>query len=141
MATGLHPYLNFPGTTRDALEFYGKVFGVEPQIATFGQFGAVPEGNEHADKVMHGSLEVTDIIRLYAADHLDGMAPYEFQQGNNINLAIMGDEEARIRGYFDALADGGNVVMQLEKQVWGDFYGALVDRFGISWMFNIGGAE
>lgn len=141
MATGLHPYLNFPGNTREAMEFYGQVFGVAPQIATFGQFNAVPADHEHADKVMHSSLEVTDLIRLYAADHLEGMAPYEYQAGTNINLSLMGDEEERIRGYFDGLAEGGNVIMALEQQVWGDLYGALIDKFGISWMFNIGQSE
>lgn len=107
MATGLHPYLNFPGNTREAMECYGQVFGVAPQIATFGQFNAVPADHEHADKVMHSSLEVTDLIR----------------------------------GYFDGLAEGGNVIMALEQQVWGDLYGALIDKFGISWMFNIGQSE
>ncbi len=29
----------------------------------------------------------------------------------------------------------------LEKQMWGDEFGACVDRFGISWMINIGGAQ
>ena len=27
--------------------------------------------------------------------------------------------------------------MPLEKQVWGDEYGALTDQFGIEWMVNI----
>jgi PhnB protein len=26
----------------------------------------------------------------------------------------------------------------MEKQAWGDEFGACVDRFGISWMINIG---
>jgi PhnB protein len=28
--------------------------------------------------------------------------------------------------------------MALEKQMWGDEFGMLVDRFGIPWMINIG---
>jgi PhnB protein len=31
--------------------------------------------------------------------------------------------------------------MPLEKQMWGDEYGQLVDRFGVPWMVNIGPAE
>ena len=141
MATGLHPYLNFPGNTREVMEFYGQVFGVEPRLSTFGEFNAVPADSEHADKVMHSSLEVTDLIQLFAADHLESMAPYDYQPGNNINLSLMGDDEDRILGYFDGLAAGGNVIMPLERQVWGDLYGALIDKFGISWMFNIGPGE
>jgi PhnB protein len=29
----------------------------------------------------------------------------------------------------------------LEKQVWGDHFGALVDRYGIPWLVNISGAD
>ena len=29
--------------------------------------------------------------------------------------------------------------MPLEKQMWGDFYGHLTDKFGIDWMVNIAG--
>ena len=29
--------------------------------------------------------------------------------------------------------------MPLEKQMWGDIFGMVTDRFGISWMVNIAG--
>ena len=43
---------------------------------------------------------------------------------------------------FDAeaivtLEQGSEVVQALEKQVWGDFYGELIDPWGVAWMFNI----
>lgn len=75
MPAALHPYLNFPGNTREVLEFYGRALGATPAFATFGEFNAVPADSEHAEKIMHGSLEVTDLIRLYAADHVEGMTP------------------------------------------------------------------
>ena len=37
--------------------------------------------------------------------------------------------------------DGGSVTMPLEKQVWGDTFGQLTDRFGIPWMVNIAGGD
>jgi PhnB protein len=30
--------------------------------------------------------------------------------------------------------------MPLEKQMWGDEYGQLTDRFGVEWMVNISGS-
>ena len=42
-----------------------------------------------------------------------------------------------MRGYWDRLADGAAIVMELERQMWGDVYGECVDRFGISWLVNI----
>ena len=76
MPAALHPYLNFDGNAREAFEFYGEALGATPQFATFGEFQAVPEGDPAADKIMHGSLEVTDLIRLYASDVIEGMGEY-----------------------------------------------------------------
>ncbi|MBN6776982.1 hypothetical protein JRG19_00240 [Pseudoclavibacter alba] len=71
-----------------------------------------------------------------AADSMPGIGP-DTIFGNNISLAFTGPEEDLFRGWFDTLADGGQVVMPFEQQVWGDLYGALVDKFGMNWMFNI----
>ncbi|MGY5766065.1 VOC family protein [Brachybacterium sp. DNPG3] len=137
MPAGLHPYLNFPGTAREALEFYGRALGGTPTFATFGEFHAVPEGHPATDLIMHGSLEVSDLIRLYVSDWIEGMSPEPFTPGSNMTLALMGDDEQLIRSAFEALADGGQITMPLEKQMWGDVYGALTDRYGIRWQANI----
>ena len=34
------------------------------------------------------------------------------------------------------LAEGGKVEMPLEEMFWGGYFGTLVDRFGMHWMFN-----
>lgn len=140
MPAALHPYLNFPGTTREVLEFYGRALGAVPTFATYGEFNAVPAGSEHADKIMHGSLEVTDLIRLYAADHLEGMSPEGLTVGNNISLSLMGDDEPTLRQAFERLSEGGTVSMPLAQQVWGDTFGAFTDRFGVNWLVNISAA-
>ena len=31
--------------------------------------------------------------------------------------------------------------MPLEKQMWGDEFGMLMDRFGVGWMVNIAGDQ
>ena len=36
-------------------------------------------------------------------------------------------------------SEGGVVTLPLEKQMWGDVFGAVNDRYGISWMVNIAG--
>ena len=41
MSSQLNPYLNFNGTTRQALEFYASVFGGELTLSTFGSMGMV----------------------------------------------------------------------------------------------------
>lgn len=46
-----------------------------------------------------------------------------------------------MQGWFAALAADGRVGMPLEKQVWGDLYGLVMDKFGLEWMVNISGGQ
>ncbi|MCW2777577.1 MAG: hypothetical protein JWN17_1302 [Frankiales bacterium] len=131
MSTALNPYLTFPGNAKEAMETYARVFGGELSLSTFGQFGA--EGMP-ADGVMHASLP-TPAGTLMASDAAPGQG--EFVRGNGVTLSLSGDDETALRGWFEALAEGGTVTMPLEKQVWGDVYGQLTDRFGVAWMVNI----
>ena len=55
-------------------------------------------------------------------------------------ISLSGDDESELRGYWDKLAEGGTVVVPLEPQMWGDTFGQLVDRFGVSWMIEHRGA-
>ncbi len=42
MTTRLDPYLNFPGSAREAMLFYETVFGGTLTITTVGDAGGVP---------------------------------------------------------------------------------------------------
>jgi len=55
-----------------------------------------------------------------------------------IRIAIVGVDLEGLSVCFDALTKDGQVVAPLQKQMWGDTYGEVVDQYGISWMFNIG---
>lgn len=134
MATLLNPYLTFPGNAAEAVRTYGRVFGAEPAIHTFGEAG-VP--GMPADAVMHGTVE-TPAGTLMASDAGPGA---ELVRGNGVTLSLSGDDDAVLRGWFAALAEGGTVSMPLERQVWGDVFGQCVDRFGVAWMVNIVAAQ
>jgi PhnB protein len=136
VASRLNPYLNFDGTTRAAMEFYHSVFGGELAISTFGEFGA-PEGVD-PDGTMHAMLQTPAGFTLMASDGPPGQP---VTSGSNFSISLSGDDEAELRGYWDQLAEGGQVVMPLERQMWGDTFGMCVDKFGMPWMVNIAGAE
>ena len=136
MASRLNPYLNFPGTARAAMTFYQEVFGGELVLTTFGQFS--PEPTPFDDNIMHGQLETPSGYTLMASD---GEPGGEVKPGNNFSVSISGDDAEELRGLFARLAEGGNVTTVLEKQMWGDEFGALTDRFGIDWIFNISPAQ
>ena len=136
MTTRLSPYLNFPrGDARSALEFYHSVLGGELTLNTCGQYGMV---GPNADKLMHGQLETEDGLVLMGADSPADMIT--LTPGDNISVAVFGDDEQKMTDWFTALSEGGAVAMPLGKQVWGDLFGAFEDKFGINWMFNVAGA-
>jgi PhnB protein len=132
MASRLNPYISFSDNARQAMEFYADVFGGTLVMNTFGEFGA--QDSPDADKIMHGMLETPSGFTLMGADTPTGM---QHNPGNNISVSLSGEDGDEMRGYWNKLSDGGTVMVPLEKQMWGDEFGACVDQFGISWMVNI----
>ncbi len=132
MTARLNPYLSFRDNAREAMTYYQEVFGGDLVISTFGEYGDkdAPEAN----LVMHSQLESPDDITLMGSDTPPGM---DFTPAAGITVSLSGDDE-KLRGWFEKLADGGNVTMPLEKQMWGDEFGMCVDRFGTPWMVNVG---
>ena len=100
---------------------------------TFGDMGTP---GPLADKVMHGQLETTAGYTIMGADTPDEMP---FTPGNTVTVSLSGDDTEELNGYWTALIDGGQVVMPLEKQMWGDTFGMCTDKFGTAWMVNIAG--
>lgn len=137
MPTQLNPYLSFKSNAREALEFYHSVFGGTLDARTFKEFGAAQTDSEN-DLIMHGALEGDAGVVLMASDTPDRM-PYN--PGNNVSMSLSGDDEAQLRGYFDKLSDGGTITMPLEKAIWGDVFGMLVDKFGIAWLVNVNSGQ
>ena len=133
MTSILNPYLNFDHKTRAAMEFYQSVFGGDLNIMTFGDMG---DASDNKDGVMHAQLTTGDGFTLMASDMPPGQ---EYQPGNNFGVSLSGDDEAQLTGWWDALAEGGTVMVPLEKQAWGDAFGMFLDRFGTTWLVNIAG--
>nr|WP_042197304.1 VOC family protein [Kibdelosporangium sp. MJ126-NF4]CEL22872.1 PhnB protein; putative DNA binding 3-demethylubiquinone-9 3-methyltransferase domain protein [Kibdelosporangium sp. MJ126-NF4]CTQ90012.1 PhnB protein; putative DNA binding 3-demethylubiquinone-9 3-methyltransferase domain protein [Kibdelosporangium sp. MJ126-NF4] len=132
MASRLNPYISFDGAARQAMEFYASVFGGELDIKTFGEYGMA--GAPQENQIMHSQLTTPSGYTLMASDTPPGM---EYKPGTNVTVSLSGDDVDELRGYFAKLSDGATITVPLEKQMWGDEFGALVDRFGINWMVNV----
>ena len=126
------PYLFFKGNCREAMETYGRIFGTTPEIMPFAampvadkaQMPGVPD-----DAVMHASLKVGD-GSIYASD--DTMPDPPAMAGSYVTLELDdGDETRRV---WEALAEGGEVEMDLAPQFWTPLFGTVRDRFGTRWM-------
>lgn len=137
MQTQLNPYLSFRDNARQAMEFYRTVFGGKLTISTFKEFHASQDPSED-EKIMHSTLEADNGIVFMAADTPNAM---EYRPGTNMSMSLSGDNEAELRGYYEKLSAGGTIGMPLEKAPWGDTFGMLTDRFGVSWLVNITGPK
>jgi PhnB protein len=132
MTVRLNPYLNFRDTAHEAMTFYHSVFGGELTISTFADFQASDDPTEQ-DKIMHSQLETPDGLVLMAADTPAAM---EYRPQAGVSVSLSGDDEARLRGYWELLSEGGTVTMPFEKAPWGDTFGMCIDRFGTNWLVN-----
>jgi PhnB protein len=135
-----NPYLNFPGNTEEAFEFYRTVFGGEfaslVRFRDFGEsMGELPE--PLLDKVAHVSLPIGETL-LMGTDSLEGMGP-ALEPGNNVSIALAPESKDEAERVFAALSDGGTVQMELQATDWAEAYGSLADRFGVQWQVNYEG--
>ncbi|MDQ4504509.1 VOC family protein [Sinomonas sp. ASV322] len=135
MPTILNPYISFKDNAREAMEFYQSVLGGELTVSTFDDLQAAQDPAE-GSLVMHSQLNSPSGLTLMGSDTPSRM---EYQPGTNFSISLSGDDEAELRGYWDKLTDGATVTMPLEKAIWGDTFGMLVDKFGVAWLVNITG--
>jgi PhnB protein len=135
MTIRLNPYLGFKNNAREAIEFYHSVFGGELTVNTFAELHASQDPSEDS-LVMHSMLVVPNGLTLMASDTPQRMT---YNPGDNISVSLSGDAEdqAVLEGYWNKLIDGGNVTMPLSKATWGDSFGMVVDKFGITWLLNV----
>ncbi|WP_342600317.1 VOC family protein [Psychrobacillus sp. FSL H8-0483] len=134
-------YLNFNGNCREAAEFYAEVFKTEkPQIMTFGEAPQSPDytlPEEAKDLVMHTRLNLSGSNVMFS----DVFPGSPFILGNNISLAIVTKNEDEVRSAFEALKEGGKVVMELQETFWSKCYGSVKDKFGIEWQLSLESEE
>ena len=134
----VHFYLNFPGTAREAFQFYETVFGTKiAMVQTFGQASFMPNVPEAAkDKVMHVQLPITETVHLMGSDVVEGLSPPVIF-GNNFHVSVVANDKAEADRAFAALSESGAVHMPLANAPWGPYFGMCVDRFGINWMVSL----
>lgn len=131
----LSTYLTFDGNCREAFEFYRSVFGGE--FTAFQTFGDgppdMPVAEEEKNRVMHVALPIGSSI-LMGSDTSSFAPPHA--AGNNFSLSIDVEGRERCDELFAKLSAGGSVIMPLQDQFWGDYFGQCTDRFGINWMVS-----
>lgn len=132
----INPYLNFPGNTEEAFNFYKKVFGGDFPGGVF-RFKDTPDADKLSksdqEKVMHVALPLGPSNTLMATDALPSMG-FNVTFGNNFYISIQTDSREEADKLFKGLSDGGKIEMPMSDQFWGDYFGSLADKFGVRWM-------
>jgi len=130
----LQPYLFFEGRCEEAVEFYKKALGAE--VVFMMRFKDSPDPNASQgvppDKIMHTTLRIAgnDVMAS------DGRCEHPMKfQGFALSLSVNTDAEAD--KYFNALTQGGQVIMPLAKTFWSPRFGMVTDKFGIMWMVSV----
>jgi len=131
----LEVYLNFPGNCRQALDFYSHVFGADTtSLMTWGDMPGEAQNQIAEDTkklIMHATLPILGSLLMMA----DVPPNMEVVTGNNITLTLGLDSKEAITSIFNKLKEGGTIVMDLQETFFSQWYGQLVDKFGIPWQF------
>lgn len=61
----------------------------------------------------------------------------EYRPQAGVSVALTGDDEPRLRGFWEGLSEGGTVLVPFGPAPWGATFGMCVDRFGTTWMLNL----
>jgi PhnB protein len=124
------PYLSLPGTTRQALTFYGQVFGCTVQLHTLAELGRT---DGPAEAIAHGYLS-DGPVTLFASDATGDQASF---RSEGLMLSLLGvADPATLTEWFAALADDGQVVDGLQERPWGATDGQVIDRYGLHWLIG-----
>jgi PhnB protein len=132
---GIKPYIAFPGTCAEAVEFYKDKLGAEVLFSqTYGESPMADHaGPDQQDKIMHTSFKIGDSV-IMACDNVFKDNPTTV--GNNISLALGSNDPAAADTLFTELSEGGTITMPMQETFWAERFGMLTDKFGINWMFN-----
>jgi PhnB protein len=129
----VQPYLFFDGRCEEALEFYRRALGAETTMLM--RFKDSPEppppgcAPSSDNKVMHSSFRIGDTTIMASDGRAMGKPNFD---GFSLSLSVASEAEADRR--FNALADGGEVIMPLGKTFFSPRFGMVSDRFGVKWM-------
>lgn len=135
-------YLNFPGNTEAAFNFYKTVFKTEfpgDGIRRFGDInhseGTPPLSEADKNLIIYIELPILGGHILMATDAPESMG-FKVQFGNNIFINLEPDTKEETKRLFDALSAEGTITMDLQDMFWGAYFGTCTDKYGIQWMFN-----
>lgn len=127
------PCLWFNDQAEQAANFYTQLFpeGRVTAVSHYPESGGNPSG-----KPPGSVLTVEFEIAGQSFTALNG-GPH-FVINSSISFIVLVQTTNEAERLFAALAEGGKVLMPLERYPWSERYGWVADRFGVSWQVMTG---
>ncbi|MGL4484499.1 MAG: VOC family protein [Anaerovoracaceae bacterium] len=129
----LELFFNFDGDCREAVNFYGKVFKAEVNnIMTYADAPPTPGYDlAEADKnrIMYAGLKFNNMEAMF----MDLPAGSPYIKGNNISPTLSTEDKEEVKRLFEELGEGGKIESELQQTFFSQLYGAVTDKFGITW--------
>lgn len=127
--------LIFKGQAEAAFNFYKSIFGGE--FSNLQRMKDMPNpppmSDEEAQNILHMAFPVGNSV-LMGMDMPEGRGGINV--GNNFMATLDTSSEEETLRIFNGLAEGGIVMMPLDHQFWGAYFGMVTDKFGIQWMLS-----
>ena len=124
----LDVYVNYRGNCEEAFRFYEQHLG--GRTTGIVRHGDQPNPSIPADwkaKILHARMEIGNAV-LMGAD-----IP-QAEPMRSAYLSISLDSEAAAERVYEALTEGGEIFMKMEKTHFANRFAMIRDRFGASWM-------
>lgn len=124
-------YLFYEGRCEEAIEFYKQAVGAKVEMLMryreSPEPAQMPPGAD--DKVLHACFRIGDTAVMASDGHCSGKPDFK-----GFGLSITVKTEADADRTFNALGNGGKVLMPLTKTFFSPRFGMLSDKFGVMWM-------
>nr|WP_254613429.1 VOC family protein [Streptococcus suis] len=117
------PHLWYNTEAKEAVEFYVDLFG--GKIDWTYTITDTPSGDSDLVQFQLGDMTLAAI----------SAGPY-FKLNESMSLMVSVADKADVTRLYEALSDGGRVLMPLAEYPFSPYYVWLEDRFGLSWQLS-----
>ncbi|MEO5934819.1 MAG: VOC family protein [Duganella sp.] len=126
----LTPTVYLPGLCDEAIAFYRTTLDIEilfvRRIEDCIDANHVLRGTER--KVLRAAVRIGQSVLYLSDGHGTGQPSH---QGFSLSLTLPTLVDAE--RVFQALSEGGRILLPLRQTTWANIYGVLIDKFGLHW--------
>ncbi len=124
------PFLMFQGNAEEAMNYYTSLIE-DSEITSIIRYGANGPGEEGSVMQATFSLKGQEFMCI------DSNVKHEFTFTPSFSIFMTCDSEEEIDSLYENLSKGGEALMPLGDYSFSKKFGWIVDKFGVSWQFNL----